>query len=156
MFLFFIIFRSQEYFSVIIVNLIGKSLAITGRTSIWDRALISVRGNLLFGRGIEPTVLIVSQLGFRSCHNRYLNELYQGGLLAFSLLLTVLYVVSKQVDKYLYYKPVLVISACLWALFIQMQFETYGISLFFFIFVLVDIPGFTYLIYSSTYKQGYN
>lgn len=74
--------------SFIIVDVLGKSLTLSGRTIIWQRALMYIVKNPIFGYGKESTEYRALKMGYRStataglhAHNRFLETIYRGGVI---------------------------------------------------------------------------
>lgn len=96
---FIIFFNIQNYFAFFIEGVLGKDLTFTTRTTIWNDAIRYIEDNLLLGNGLE--VFSVSYVKiYGQCHNRYLDSMYVGGLVGFTLFIgTLLYPVHR-ISKY--------------------------------------------------------
>lgn len=135
-FLAIVVFRMQDYFSVIIVNVLHRDVTFTNRTVIWDKAMKCIQQHPILGYGVELSKVARQRFGFNTTHNKYLYTLYQGGGLLFVSFLTVLYSVTKPLKKHAGSVAAIVITASIWALLIQMQFESYTLTVFYIPFIL--------------------
>lgn len=78
---FLLIFRHMELFAAV-VKLVGKNLTFSGRTVIWDNALLLLAQLPLFGYGVsENTYYVIYKNTPMEAHNMILSQLLQGGLL---------------------------------------------------------------------------
>lgn len=75
------IFRIQNLFSFIIVDIFNKNLTFSSRTQIWDLALSYFDQNKLFGVGHEFLWTIVHQIMLSSAHNMIIGILFHLGLI---------------------------------------------------------------------------
>ncbi len=55
MFLLIVLLRRQELFATLITNIIGKDVTFTGRTDLWDMAIMHFLRNPIWGYGITGT-----------------------------------------------------------------------------------------------------
>ena len=85
-----IIMRVQEMFAFIIVDMLGKDLTFTGRTSIWDRALEAFYASPLFGVGEISNDSSRDLIGATHAHNYYLDLLYKSGIVGFLIFIIIL------------------------------------------------------------------
>ena len=91
-----IIFRVQNLFAFLIVGILGKSLTFTGRTRIWDKALILFNKSPVYGIGVLSTEGNRSYLsGAAHCHNYYLQILYQSGLIGMICFMAIMFLLIK-------------------------------------------------------------
>ena len=95
-----VIGRMQYLFNWLIVDILGKSLTFSNRTSRWDIALELFREKPLLGWGIVDTNLTRMRLaGFSHCHNHFLQVLYQSGLLGMVLFLIQILMLDRPLKK---------------------------------------------------------
>ena len=80
LFLFIVIFRFQNYFEYIIVDLLKRDLTFTGRTYIWDNVMTYIKNNKLFGLGFCDMVIRMKTIGIYHAHSTYLNILFESGI----------------------------------------------------------------------------
>lgn len=135
-FLTFVVFQWQQYFSVIIVDMLKRELTFSRRTRIWENALYYIERKPLLGYGVEADIIAKMRFGFSTCHNKYLYILYQGGMVLFSCFLVLLFTVAKKLDAFVKEYGVIILIGVIWALLIQMQFESYTSVVFFLPFIL--------------------
>lgn len=82
----FTIYRIQEKFSFIIVDILHKDLTFTGRTQIWDIALKYISNSPFLGVGaVGYKYLGDKYMGITSAHSFYLDTLFRGGIVLMSL-----------------------------------------------------------------------
>ena len=136
LFLGIVVFRMQDYFSVIIVNVLHRDVTFTNRTVIWDKAMECIQQHPILGYGVELSKVAKQRFGYNTTHNKYLYTLYQGGGLLVVSFLSVLYSVTKPLKKHAGSIAAIVITASIWALLIQMQFESYTLTVFYIPFIL--------------------
>ena len=97
-----ILFGAVSFLQPILYTLFGKDVTFTGRVTIWQNALLNISRKPILGWGILDTGLVTDMLGSRSstsAHNQYLNSLLQGGVVLFFVLLSILWNVSKNIDR---------------------------------------------------------
>lgn len=136
--LFFVIvlFRNLELSSGIIQNILHRDLTLSGRTKIWDNALLYIKERPIFGYGIETYALANQRFGFTTAHCKYLYDLYQGGIVLFFLQLAIFWCVDR-IDKKVKKQVPIILIACCCALLIQMTFESYTNTIFYLPFLLI-------------------
>lgn len=98
-----IIFRLQDIFSFIIVDLFGKDLTFTGRTDIWNTAIELIKCNPILGYGnmseIQRIIIFNNQNAVH-CHNLLLDIIFQVGILGITVFIYIINIVRKQIKKY--------------------------------------------------------
>lgn len=83
-----IIFKIQNYFSFIIVDILHKDLTFSGRTKIWDLAIEYIAQKPLLGYGFENIMIRINKFGISHIHNMILQLLYQVGIIGFTFFIT--------------------------------------------------------------------
>ena len=68
-----------------LVALLGKSVTLSGRVPIWNKALDAIANHPLFGNGILTSNEAINMLGITHCHNLVVQILFTGGLISLSL-----------------------------------------------------------------------
>ena len=78
-----VVFRLQNYFSVILIDLLGESLDLNGRTIIWDSVLSQIQGvNWIIGHGTGFQKQFYLNGKYTTfAHNQYLAILFDYGLI---------------------------------------------------------------------------
>ena len=97
-----IIYRIQNSFKWIIVDVLNKDLTFSGRTYIWDKVMDYVKKQPIIGYGVENTTIRTIKNGSISAthsHNHVLEVLYQGGYVGLVLFCTLMYLVIKEIRK---------------------------------------------------------
>lgn len=84
-FFFIVIFRLQNMFSVIIVNMLGRDITLTGRIALWDKAFRGISESPFLGHGINPEAQRLYFFGVSSAHSEILDILYQHGIVGLAL-----------------------------------------------------------------------
>lgn len=85
-FFLFVILRVQDLFSVLIVDILHKSLTLSDRTYIWDAAMRSIASHPVFGVGVGSQLtanvhLVLPYLEKDTfAHDTYLDILLMGGV----------------------------------------------------------------------------
>ncbi|MCM1225191.1 MAG: O-antigen ligase family protein [Lachnospiraceae bacterium] len=90
--------RIVDYFDWLLVDILGKSTSLSGRTGIWDNAIPIIFKRPLFGYGLAdngnfvPWVWGIGEIELWQAHNQWLQMLYDGGIVCvfFFVLLTVI------------------------------------------------------------------
>lgn len=149
LFFLIIIFRLQDLFSFIIVDIIGKELSFTGRTKIWDSAIKFVKSHFILGYGNELEMFRTAKfhtIEATHCHNMILEILYQGGIFLLGLFIYLLSILEKEIKKY---ENTRIGKFFAWCIFIYLtvwltevhQFETFlwVFSIFFNINKFIDL-----------------
>lgn len=78
-----IVFRVQSAFAFIIEDMLHKNITFTGRTDIWDIAIMLIKRSPVFGYGVyEGHGLIFTRGHFYYAHNAVLEVLLQGGVIS--------------------------------------------------------------------------
>ena len=78
-----VVFQLQNYFSVILIDLLGESLDLNGRTIIWDSVLSQIQGvNWIIGHGTGFQKQFYLNGKYTTfAHNQYLAILFDYGLI---------------------------------------------------------------------------
>lgn len=94
-----VIFRIQDNFAYLIVNILHKDLTFTGRTLIWDKSLEQFFSSPWIGIGITDYNVRLATLNIYHAHCTLLNILMEGGVFVLAIYISMLYYVSKKMDK---------------------------------------------------------
>lgn len=84
-----VIFRVQDNFSWLIEDILHKDVTLTGRTYLWDSALLYISQRPWTGYGISEIGMIERHGSYYSPHNLILQILISGGIVALILFLSV-------------------------------------------------------------------
>lgn len=89
-----VFFQVQYYFSNLLVNILGESLALNGRQFIWERALLAIRQSPVLGYGVYGIYIQMpstwsNNAAFNYVHTQSLQLLLDGGII-----LLVLFIIS--------------------------------------------------------------
>lgn len=96
-----VIFRIAEYFSDFIINVLGKDITFTGRTILWDQALLLIAKRPVCGYGVYDYDLLVSAANGQaySAHDTVLQLMLMGGLISLIGFFIVVIVAGVQIEK---------------------------------------------------------
>lgn len=103
-----ILFRNFEFLEPIIVGVLGKSMTFSSRLDIWDNAILAINNKLTTGYGIlstNDTINILGNMktyiwkGATHAHCHILQVLFQGGIIAFLILIYIYYIDLKRCSK---------------------------------------------------------
>lgn len=134
-----IIFRVQEIFSYLIVDILDRNLDFTNRTYIWDTAIKYIKDGFLIGYGYESSTLRTIKFSYLqaiTCHNQLLDILYQGGIIGLTFISLMLIALNKKIKKYNNKEIKVVIIGCLLSYFMMMLTEYYNFQYYIFMFVI--------------------
>lgn len=152
-FLFFgiIIFRLQNIFKFLIVDILHKDLTFTGRTYIWDKAIKMISSKPLLGYGnvsFEYNKIIYST------HNMVLGVLHKIGIIGLIMFLITMFTAIKEL--YFTRKEYIskLLSVILTSYLIMMLTESYSFK--FFIFILVICYNVKFLLSGGNYGENNN
>lgn len=133
-----VIFRIQEIFNYLIVNILGKNLTLTNRTYIWDDTIYYIKNKLLIGYGVESNAIrYYKGIHFRAfhAHNQFLEILYTGGISLFMIFIYIMHISFKELIKFKDEKLVKIISIVIFSFLIMMISESYDLKMIFLILV---------------------
>lgn len=88
MFIMIPLFRLQFLFSYLIVNVLHKSIDLTYRTDLWDRAFSAIQQHIFTGWGEQVNAVkyvLYNSQSVISAHNQILEYLYTGGIVLLAL-----------------------------------------------------------------------
>lgn len=128
-FLGIVVFRLQDIFSPIIVSILNKDTTFTGRTLLWDAGMLNIAGSPIFGYGLEHLETIAAKLyrftDYDSCHNLFLDLLYQNGLLGVALIAPLFVSVAIKTDNKMEDKYRLLFTLIVFGYSIMINFEPF-------------------------------
>lgn len=142
LFLGIVIFRLQNLFAFIIVDILHKDITFTGRTHIWDFTFEYIKQKLLLGCGVESTQTRLIKyadthvIGAVNSHNQILETIYQGGII---LLLVFVYIISLSIKKLEKNKKNIctkILICTTFALFVAMLTEVFNMQIIFILLLL--------------------
>lgn len=101
-----VVIRIQNIFSFFIVDILHKSLSLSGRTYIWDIALPSIFKNPILGHGtfVESNYFHVNFVmsngnimdAYWSAHNTFIQIAFEFGIIPIIIMIIVIYFVGKK------------------------------------------------------------
>ena len=117
--------RFQNIFSFIIEGWLKKDLTFTGRTYIWDIFIGEIKKSILIGHGIVDSKYLIRTLNAGHAHNYFLQILYQGGLVTFSMFLGFFF---SAINKVKDCKEKKYVGIVIFAYLISFIFEAYSLT----------------------------
>lgn len=96
-----VIFRMQNLFEPIIVDILHKDLTFTGRTYLWDYSMTVIKDNLLLGVGQAGYTVVGQHNTYLHPHCLLLDMLYKGGIIMFVLFNIVILRFCKQIKRHI-------------------------------------------------------
>ena len=132
------IFRLQNIFEYLIVNILNRNLTLTNRIYIWDQVIDYIKLNPIFGYGVEfrnLRLLKTLPISYHA-HNQILEIIYQSGFVGFLIFLAGLFssfrnlqnVSSERISKFL--------SFSMFVFFVMTITEAYAYDYFIYLLVL--------------------
>lgn len=137
LFLSVIIFRLQNMFRYLIVNILDKDLTFTGRTYIWDYVLEFIKEKPILGYGKELSAIRYAKgYNYHSfhAHNIFLEILYQTGFCGLIIIGIIINLIIKKLKEFKTEIITKSIFLFLMIYFIIMLMEAYDFENFFFLF----------------------
>ena len=126
--------RFQNIFSFIVEGWLKKDLTFTGRTYIWDIFIGEIKKSILIGHGIVDSKYLIRTLNAGHAHNYFLQILYQGGLVTFSMFLGFFF---SAINKVKNCKEKKYVGIVIFAYLISFIFEAYSLTNMFIIVLLI-------------------
>lgn len=93
-----VIERIQEKFSYIIVDILGKDITFTGRTSLWDSAMSYISQKPWTGYGVTEKFLTTASGIAYSPHNLILQILLAGGILSLGIFIVMYWICGRKLN----------------------------------------------------------
>lgn len=131
-----VIFRLQNIFSYLIVNILEKDITFTGRTFIWDYTIRYFKQKPFLGYGVEETIIRLEKYANSNAinpvnaHNQLLEILYQGGIVLFIMFIGIIKQSSEKLYKYKENIISKIISYAIFSLLITMLTEVFKLENF--------------------------
>lgn len=122
-----VIFRLQNIFRWLIVDVLKKDLTFTNRTIIWDKIIALIKNKPILGYGSEPASVINHKLGsihWTHAHNTFLDIVYKSGFVGLGAFLGLLYCSFRNINKIKEKKYCSIITIGLFCCLIMMIFES--------------------------------
>ena len=99
-FILLVFFEIHNMFEKLIVNILGRSMTLSGRTFVWARAVELIKENWFLGFGVQNTILVRKMLTKSwagNCHNQYLEFFFLGGVILFVIWTFILCLAAKNI-----------------------------------------------------------
>lgn len=125
-FLLIVIIRVQSLFSIVIEQILNKSMTFTGRTELWDLAIELFKKSPILGYGFQNGEFIHVNNDVYSAHNEFLQKACEGGLISVFLFMMILIVGGSTLGKYKEHILSHIISIGIFSSLIMMMTESTG------------------------------
>ena len=149
-FLGIVAFQIQSSFSFLIEDVLKKGFTFSSRTVIWDLALVKIKNSFLLGYGEVFHGLYIDVFGGRNAHNIILHILLQGGIIAFGIFFSLLYIVLSRLNKNKKFHLSNWLSVSIFVMFVLMTTEVYSLLSLFLMFL------FAFYIEKFRYNRSFN
>lgn len=135
-----VVFRIQNIFAFIIVDMMHKDLTITGRTSIWDVVLKKILENIFWGHGELGNGGIVRVHWANRpvpAHNSMLQIIYDGGLISMMFLMLFFLYACYKLQKRRTSKLSCILGIGIFLIGVQMITEVLQYQIYFYLFPIL-------------------
>ena len=140
-----VIFKIQKIFSFFIVNILHKSIDLTGREKIWNRVLYWVMQKPIMGYGYETSEILQkkfmltdgSYFHFAHCHNFLLQITYTMGGIGLLIFLVIYFIAWKKMFENGINKWNRIVAALLLTLMISLIINSYQQPVALFILMII-------------------
>ena len=133
-----VIFRLQNLFSFIIVDILHKSLTLSLRTYVWDNYQNTIAKSPIIGYGYNaPNLYDEIQNQYLYAHNHILQELYNGGIIMYFIYCFFVIFPAIKLWKNRDNKLAKVLSAIIFSVLIHGLCESLSTLIYAFIFCLI-------------------
>lgn len=144
-FVFMYYFKIQNLFSVILVDLLGKDLTLTGRIGLWEKSIEMIGEKWIFGWGNHNNgAIILRDYYYWYAHNLVLDILLEGGVVTLGAFALLIHKMSRRLKGYL---SLDVVSSCLRVMTIFMILsltESYFNSVYFYMPIIIAVAVTNY------------
>ncbi len=134
-----VIFRIQNLFKFLIVDILKKDLTFTGRTYIWDYVIEFIKEKKVFGYGIEDSMLRLRKTNYwlsTHAHDQILEIIYKTGFVGILVYIILMIKSFKEIYKYKNNIIAKFISIVIFSYLIMMLTEFYSLDMCMFLFVI--------------------
>lgn len=135
-FLIFVVFQRQEMFAGIIVNILHRDITVSTRTTIWAKAMLYIERRPFLGYGVESSDIAILRFGYVTPHNRWLYMMYRGGFMLLLAFVVMVIKSSQKLSALKFERASVYLTGALFALMLQMQFESYDTIIFYILFIM--------------------
>lgn len=135
-----VVFRLQNIFKWLIVDILHKDITLTNRVFIWDYVWNFISENNYRGYGMEYSYVRYNKtkiIKSYHAHNELLEITYQFGILGVFLFLLILFKSCKKLWIYKDFELTKLLSVLLFSMLIVFLSESYSYEYFMYLFVVV-------------------
>ena len=132
------IFRLQNMFEYLIVNILNRNLTFTNRIYIWDQVIQYIKLNPILGYGIEfrkIRLLKTNPISYHA-HNQILEIIYQSGFIGFAIAFLATFIKFKKLQKNSTEYISRFLSFAMFVFFVMTITEAYAYDYFIYLLVL--------------------
>mgnify|MGYP004517064633 CR=1 FL=1 len=112
-FILIVIFRTQNMFSFLIVDILHKDLTFTNRTVLWDITLDKIKQSPILGYGCQNNNIrhfMYNSETIITAHNQFLEFIYTGGIIMFGIYIMMIFKFGKKLKGFYDDKNIQIIS----------------------------------------------
>lgn len=134
-----VIFRIQNLFKFLIVDILEKDLTLTGRTYIWDYVIEFIKDKKLLGYGLEDSMVRLRKTNYwvsTHAHDQLLEITYKTGIIGLLIYIFIMIKSFKEIYKYRNNVVGKFISVIMLSYLIMMLTEFYSLDMCMYLFVL--------------------
>ena len=134
-----LLFKIQNLFSSLIVNVFHRDVTLTGRVYIWDYVIGFIQEQPFLGYGIEDRLYRLSKTHFLQsyhAHNQFLEILYKTGIIGSISIILIAFTSFKELYKYKKHDVSKILSVTMFVFLVMMLTEAYSYEYFMYLFVL--------------------
>lgn len=133
-----IVFHLQEHFARLITEILDKSVSLSNRTLIWDKAIQMISKEPIFGYGYANNGLVIDAAnGLWYSHNLLLDLMIQGGAVLLLLFLILSQIIYKNTKSALSEKNVQIIMIAYATFLVTATVESYLGNIQFFLCIVL-------------------
>lgn len=123
-----VIFRMQNIFKYLIVDILKKDLTLSSRTLLWDKAINIIKDNYLIGIGVQKYTYILEKISAYHAHSYFLNIILQSGLVGFVLFIILIYMSLNNLNKFKNNRCSKIIAFTIFTMLIMLLVDTFDIT----------------------------
>ncbi|CDA16250.1 o-antigen polymerase [Clostridium sp. CAG:571] len=123
-----VIFRLQNLFKYIIVNVLHKDLTLSSRTLIWDKVIEIISEHKILGIGVQKSNTMIALISAYHSHSYFLNIMLQAGIIGIIIYIIIVFKVFKRLNNNRENFISQIIAFSLFVLYIMLLVDTFDIT----------------------------
>lgn len=132
----------QKYFENLIVNILQKDLTLTGRTYLWDWAIVSIKKYPILGFGIQSNSYMMHLYHWVvHPHNMFLNYLTTSGIIGMLIYLLILFKTASSTKKIEKSKIITFSNFTVFVILFLSVADTLDSAVFYMIYMVINLLG---------------